>query len=173
MFCHLNYNFDKLKLRDYFFDNFDKAKHHKTAGSELKFWIKLFDNSECVNQIIDDLNLFDLNVIPRFSFQYKNTRLFTHIDIDRIIGINLNLMEEPATIHINNKPYQYESALIDVGSKVHSVEPIKKDRLVLKFAIRNSWNEVYSRLKTKNLLRTISDDYESILKEEDLKFVRL
>jgi hypothetical protein len=173
MFCHLNYNLDKKTFRDYFFENFSKARHHKTAGSELKFWLKLFADKEVTAKIIKDLNLEGLNIIPRFSYQLKNTRLVPHIDIDRIVGINLNLMEQRPTIHINGFPLEYEAALIDVGTKLHSVEPMPIDRLVLKLAIKDPWEEIYSRLKEKNLLKTYADSYCSNLREQDKHLVKL
>lgn len=173
MFCHLNYNFDKTFLRSYFFKNFNKARHHKTEKSELRFWYKLFDCNNITDPIINDLNLQELNILPRFSFQLKNTRLYPHIDIDRIVAVNLNLMPEIATIHLNGIAHEYEAALIDVGSKLHSVEPVDNFRLVLKLAIRNPWEEIYSRLKSKNLLKTFHDSYESILRESDKHLVKL
>lgn len=173
MFCHLKYKLDKELLRKHFFENFSKAMHHKTAKSEIKFWYKMFYENEVTEPIIQELNLKDLDIIPRFSYQLKNTRLPLHIDIDRIVGINLNLLDTPVTIHINGRPYEYEAALIDVGTKLHSVEPISNDRLVLKLAIRNSWEEVYSRLKSADLLKTFNDTYVSILPESQKHLVRL
>jgi hypothetical protein len=173
MFCHLNYNLDKKTFRDYFFQNFSKAHHHKTAGSEVTFWLKLFDGKELTDPLIRQLNLQGLNVLPRFSYQLRNTRLDPHIDIDRIVGINLNLMEQPPTIHINSVAYEYEAALIDVGTKLHSVEPMSADRLVLKLAIRNPWKEIYSRLKERNLLATSDDSYRSCLRIQDAHLVKL
>ena len=173
MFCHLNYNLDKKTFRDYFFQNFSKARHHKTAGSEIKFWLKLFDGKELTDPVISQLNLQGLNVLPRFSYQLRNTRLDPHIDIDRIVGINLNLMEQIPTIHLNGVAYEYEAALIDVGTKLHSVEPMPVDRLVLKLAIRNPWDEIYSRLKEYNLLATYDDSYRSHLRIQDAHLVKL
>jgi hypothetical protein len=173
MFCHLNYNLDKKAFRDYFFKNFSRATHHKTAHSELTFWIKLFNVNEMTDSVIEDLNLTGFDISPRFSYQLKNTRLSYHIDIDRIVGININLMELPATIHLYGNPYEYEAALIDVGTKLHSVEPVEHDRLVLKLAIRNPWNEIYSRLKDKNLLDTSLDSYKSELSEYEKHLVKI
>jgi hypothetical protein len=123
--------------------------------------------------VIEDLNLTGFDISPRFSYQLKNTRLSYHIDIDRIVGININLMELPATIHLYGNPYEYEAALIDVGTKLHSVEPVEHDRLVLKLAIRNPWNEIYSRLKDKNLLNTSLDSYKSELSEYEKHLVKI
>lgn len=173
MFCHLNYKLDKEFYRNFFFDNFSKAKHHKTKGSEILYWLKLFPENLFTAKLIDDLNLNGLNILPRFSYQLPFTRLYRHIDIDRIVGINFNLMDDIATIHINNVPYAYEAALIDVGTKIHSVEPIETMRLVLKLAIRNPWDVVYFRLKEKNLLATFADDYISVLEDKDKDMVKL
>lgn len=174
MFCHLNYNADKSKLSKYFYENFHRCGHHKTSGSEIKFWLKLFDKTDDVNQIMSDLGIDQMSVIPRFSFQYKNTYLVEHIDIDRIVGININLMEDnPATIHLLDVPYSYEAALIDVGSKVHSVKPVDHDRLIIKFAIREPWEIIYGVLKDKNLIKTLDDDYVSILSSDDIVNVKI
>ena len=175
MFCHINYNVNKKLLREYFFSNFLKAKHHKTSGSEIFYWLKLFSGEELINPIIIDLGLDGLNVLPRFSFQYKNTILPEHIDIDRIVGININLMEDNIpTIHMNGVAYEYECAILDVGSKVHSVESAEYDRLVLKLAFREPWNKIYDILRYKNLiLSSECDRYQSILLEHDKKFVKI
>lgn len=173
MFCLIDYPVEKKKLRDYFFANWNRAKHHKTAGSELTYWYKLFNVNDVVSPIIRDLGLTGMNNKPRFSFQYKDTRLPPHIDIDRIVGINFNLMDEVSTIHIEGIGYPYEGALIDVGARQHSVEPISTDRLVLKFAIREPWAKVYEALDKRSLLQTRADDYQSILKQEDVCKVRL
>lgn len=172
MFCHINYSLDKAYFRDYFFRNISKAQHHKNEASELKFWFKMFGINDVVEEVISDLNLVGLDIIPRFSYQLANTRLPPHIDIDRIVGININLMEDSAVIHINDIPYSYECALVDVGTKLHSVEPTDKERLVLKLAIRESWADVYDRLKSKNLLQTAVDSYVSILEDSDKELVK-
>jgi hypothetical protein len=172
MFCHISYNVNKKLLRDYFFDNFSEARHHKTAGSEIPYWLKLFSGKELIDPIICDLGLSGLNVMPRFSFQYKNTLLPKHIDIDRIVGININLMEDQRpTIHINGDEYHYECALIDVGSKIHSIEPESYDRLVLKLAFREPWDRIYNILRSKELVEY--SEYESILEDRDKVFVML
>jgi hypothetical protein len=62
MFCHLNYSLDRKFYRDYFFENFSKAKHHKTETSELKFWFKLLHNDKITESVINELTLKGLNV---------------------------------------------------------------------------------------------------------------
>lgn len=173
MFCHLNYHFDKKPLREWYYKNQHLAKHHKNQYSEVKHWFKLFEYDETVKKIIDELGISEFNVSPRFSFQEKNTRLPLHIDIDRIVGINLNLMDEPAIIHITGKPYSYEAALIDVGTKIHSVESTSTDRLILKFAIRAPWDEIYRTLLNRNLICDTLYDYQSILLEKYKKWVKI
>lgn len=172
MFCQLDYSLDKIYYRDYFFQNISRAQHHKNEASELKFWFKMYGIGDLTKNIISDLNLQGLNIIPRFSYQLKNTRLPPHIDLDKIVGININLMDVAAVIHVQGMPYSYECALIDVGTKLHSVEPTGEDRLVLKLAIRAEWAEIYARLKCKNLLLTHADDYVSVLEEKDKKLVK-
>ena len=100
--------------------------------------------------------------------------------IDRIIGINFNLFDETPEIIIEGKTYSYESALVDVGSKIHSIVTKEKPRLVLKYAIRNSWNEVYDILDKRGLInhtKTYLENpnylyYESILKDCDRQFIK-
>jgi hypothetical protein len=174
MFCPIQYKFKKKELREEFFKNFHKARHHKTSGSEYKFWLKWFDCGPLVKEVIEDLNLANMNINPRYSFQQKNTRLPPHIDIDRIVGININLLEKPAVIHVNYKPHAYECALIDVGANVHSVEPYPTDRLVLKLAIREPWNDILQRLKDKGLVDfNACKDYVSFMTPEKEKQVRI
>jgi hypothetical protein len=181
MFCHLNYTIDKKFLRDYFFENIQKAKTHKTAtGYELTFWKKLFNIEKIVEPIVEDLGLIGLNILPRFSFQEKNTILPLHVDIDRIVGINFNLMDNDIpVIWMNDKPFAYQGCLIDVGAIKHYVIADNVDRLVLKFAIRNNWNEIFTRLLYKGKIdieNTMScnpnyQSYQSILRKDDEKYV--
>ena len=173
MFCHLNYHFDKQSLREWYYNNQHLARHHKNQYSEVKHWFKLFEYDDTVKKIIDELGISEFNVSPRFSFQEKNTRLPLHIDIDRIVGINLNLMDQPATIHIEGKPYQYEAALIDVGTKIHSVEPVSTDRLILKLAIRASWSVIYQTLLNRNYINDDLQEYQSTLLEQHRRWVKI
>lgn len=117
-------------------------RRHKTAGSEINTWFKLFEVGEETAQVIRDLHLSGLDVRPRYSWNLARTGLPVHIDHDRIVGLNINLMDEPATIHLRGVPYEYEAALIDVGAIPHSVEALPTDRMVLKLAIRAPWQTV-------------------------------
>lgn len=176
MFCHLQYSVDKDMLRKYFFANYSRAMHHQsTIGGkkvEIPYWIKLFDVSDISNPLMEDFGISDLDVWPRFSYQTKNTRLPTHIDEQRCVAININLMDHPVTIHINEEPYEYEACLIDVGSKRHSVEPANYDRLIFKLAIFDSWVTIYSRLRDKFILDcNRCDEYISTIHPDDKKFV--
>lgn len=173
MFCQLNYHIDKELHRNIFFDNIDLAHHHKSPFSEFTFWKKYFYFGPEVQQVVNDLNLQGLNIKPRYSWQEKNTLLPLHIDKNRIIGININLMDEPAVLHINSVPYSYECALIDVGAQLHSVEPFHKDRLVLKLAIRDSWKVIWNRLNSIGMIGKPYGQYESILYNDMKKFVRI
>lgn len=173
MFCPIKYSYDKIALREYYFQNKFLAKHHKNKFSEIPYWFKLFSYDHLVTKIISDLNLNRFNILPRFSFQLKNTRLPSHIDIDRIVGINFNLMNDPATIHIEGHPFIYEAALIDVGAKIHSVEPIEHDRLVLKLAIRAPWDDIFHTLLEKNYIDDKMKNYKSNLLESEKQFVKI
>lgn len=177
MFCHLNYYPNKKILRDYFFKNEDASIVHEGIDKLGKnyvfpFWKKLYHNTTEVKNIINDLGLTSMNVSPRFSFQEKNTLLPKHIDIDRIVGINFNLLEPgQATIHMNDIKYSYESALIDVGSQPHSVKPVNHDRLVLKLAIREPWDDIYEQLDKRNLIKTKLTSYSSQIAKHHMKYV--
>ena len=102
------------------------------------------------------------------------------IDEDRIVAINLNLFEETPEIILEGKTFSYENALIDVGTKVHSVIAKDKPRLVLKYAIRNNWHEIYNILDKRKLIdhtKTYLDNpnydlYESEILETDKQFVK-
>lgn len=172
MLCHINYNADKQLLREYFFSNYDRARHHKTAASEIPYWLKLFGCDDIVNPVLEDLGLTGLYCLPRFSYQLRDTQLPRHIDIDRIIGININLMDDHIpTIHMDGTAYEYQCALLDVGAVIHSVEPAPYDRLVLKFAFREPWEKIYGILRDRNLVEEYK--YQSVLTDENKKFVRL
>lgn len=158
MFVPLTYRADKEYLRKYFWKNYMKGEWHEFNNPRLIWW-KLYvghpkgtiindnTNVEIVYPIIEELGILGLHISPRFSYQFANTRLEPHFDIDDIVGININLMEDnKCIIHLEGKPHQYECALIDVGGTEHSVEPMNFDRLILKLAIREPWEKIYNRL---------------------------
>lgn len=171
MFCSLSYRVDKRSLRSYAEKNSSLFRHHKTAGSENKNWFKLFEVGDSVDQIIQDLRLADLDVRPRYSKNLAGTGLSTHIDHDRIVGINFNLMDEPATIHLRGKPFEYESAVIDVGTTPHSVAPLKTERLVLKLAIRAPWATVIDRVSP--WIVSVDTTYVSVLRSIERHLVKI
>ena len=130
---------------------------------------------------MDDLGITDMNVKPRFSFQLPHTRLVEHLDYQRIVGINFNL--EPETtpdLHIYGKDYPYEACLVDVGSVEHSVEKVPYERLILKFAIRELWQDIFDVLESRGVIdeektkQTNPDykNYRSVIKKEDEKYLR-
>ena len=179
MFCHLNYQVDKEYLRTYFYKHYEKGKWHRFNPPVLMWW-KLFKYDHVVEKIMDDLGITDMNVKPRFSFQLPHTRLVEHLDYQRIVGINFNL--EPETtpdLHIYGKDYPYEACLADVGSVEHSVEKVPYERLILKFAIRELWQDIFDVLESRGLIdeektKQINPDYknyESVIKERDEKYL--
>ena len=180
MICHLNYTIDKSHYKKYFFDNYDKGDWHRKGDRVFKKWWKMFDIDDVVKSITKDLGIENLNIKTRFSYQLENSTLDRHIDIDRIVGINFNLLEETPEIIIDGKLFKYENALIDVGTKVHSVVAKDKPRLVLKYAIRNNWHEIYNILDKRKLIdhtKTYLDNpnydlYESEILETDKQFVK-
>ena len=50
-------------------------------------------------------------MLLNFSYQLENSTLDSHIDIDRIVAINFNLLEETPEIVIDGKVFKYENAL--------------------------------------------------------------
>jgi len=156
---HLNYDIDKEKYRNLFYDNLDLGQWHWLAPKRRDlFWYQLFipDDSPLKEKIQDvemDLGIYGMNNFPRFSHQFANSRLEPHVDEDKMVTILINLMEktEP-TIHIESKPYKYQCAFVDVGHKVHAVEPDPNNRLILKFCLRHSYEEVYERLDRFGLI---------------------
>ena len=180
MILHLNYQIDKEHYKKMFFDRYETGGFHKEGDVVLKYWYKVFNIEQLVMPITRDLGIEDLYTKPRFSYQFPNSTLPEHIDQDRIVGINLNLMPNSPSINIDNKSYEYENCLVDVGSKIHSVKADKNPRLVLKYAIRSTWNEMYKRLDKRGLIdhsKTIQCNplytkYDSELTEKNKKYVR-
>jgi len=161
-------------------DRFNTGGWHKEGDVVLYYWWKVFGIDDLVMPITKDLGIEDLETKPRFSFQFADSILPEHIDQDRIVGININLMPESPSIVVDGKSYKYENSMIDVGSKVHCVKADKNPRLVLKYAIRSSWNELYNRLDTRCLIdhdKTSKDNpeyksYVSNILKKDVGYVR-
>ena len=180
MILHLNYQIDKEHYKKIFFDRYERGGYHKEGDVILKYWYKVFNIEHLVMPITKDLGIEDLYTKPRFSYQFPNSILPEHIDQDRIVGINLNLMPNSPIITIDNKSFEYENCLVDVGSKIHSVRADKNPRLVLKYAIRSNWNEMYKRLDKRGLINHIKTkqcnpnylEYDSKLTESNKKYVR-
>lgn len=180
MIIHLDYQIDKEHYKKMFFDRYDTGGYHKEGDVILKYWYKVFNIEQLVMPITKDLGIEDLYTKPRFSYQFPNSTLPEHIDQDRIVGINLNLMPNAPSITIDNKSYEYENCLVDVGSKVHKVKADKNPRLVLKYAIRSNWNDMYKRLSKRGLIdhnKTMQCnphymEYKSELTENNKKYVR-
>ena len=68
-------------------------------------------------------------------------------------AIMFNLMDNKPTIHIEHKPYSYEAAFIDVGNRMHGVEPDPNARLILRFCLRYPLDEVYEILDKRGLIK--------------------
>jgi len=115
-------------------------------------WWKVFNISHLTEDVERELNIYGLDTFPRFSYQFPNTLLPHHKDEDQMVAININLLNTTPIIHIDHKPYAYESCFVDVGDLMHGVEPDVNERLILKFAIRHSWEEVLERLDKFNLV---------------------
>ena len=69
--------------------------------------------------------------------------------------------------------------MADVGSVEHSVEKVPYERLILKFAIRELWQDIFDVLESRGLIdkektKQINPDYknyESVIKERDEKYL--
>lgn len=180
MICHLKYNIDKKKYKKVFFDNYSKGKFYNLNGVDVPYWWRIYGLEKEVIEVTRDLGIQDLNFKAVFTFQHQFSKLPDHVDIDRIVGLNLNLADDMPNITIEKKLYEYEAALIDVGSKVHSVTADKKPRLVLKYTFTDDWSKIYEVLNKNNIIdheKTIKDNpeyknYISILTEENKKFLK-
>lgn len=156
---HLDYEIDKKRWRDIFYDNIQEYGqwHRSVPKAQNLYWYQLFisDDHPLKKLTIDverDLNIYGMNNFPRFSYQFKYSKLEHHQDEDKMVSININLFDTQPVIHIEHKPYPYECAFVDVGHVMHGVEPDPNDRLILKFALRHPWDEVYERLDKFGLL---------------------
>ena len=155
---HLDFEIDKQHYRNIFYENIQSGQWHWSVPKRQElFWYQLMihDNSPLKEHMIElekELNIYGMNNFPRYSYQFRNTRLGQHVDEDNMVSININLLDTVPTIHIENKPYKYECAFIDVGHIMHGVEPDPVDRLVLKFCLRHPYDEVYERLDKFGLI---------------------
>ena len=175
MIHHINYEIDKEKYRNMFYENIQDGQWHHSVPHYYKdlFWYQLFipDKLYWPNMFAEkgarphgghlkplielverDLNIHGMNNFPRFSYQFPNSRLVHHVDEDNMMSININLFDTTPIIHIEHKPYPYQCAFIDVGHIEHGVEPDPNPRLILKFALLHSYDEVYERLDKVGLL---------------------
>jgi len=156
---HLDYEIDKKRWKDIFYNNIQEYGqwHWSCPKDQNLYWYQLFikDDHPLKKFTVDverELGIYGMNNYPRFSYQFKHTKLDHHLDEDNMISININLFDETPIIHIDHKPYPYECALIDVGHFMHGVEPVPYDRLILKFCLRHPWEEVYERLDKFGLI---------------------
>ena len=155
---HLDYQIDKPKWRDIFYDNIQQGQWHWSVPRRQElFWYQLMihDNNpikELTKEVEMDLNIYGMNNFPRFSYQFPNTLLQHHKDEDNMVSININLLDTIPMIHIEHEPYPYECAFIQVGQKMHGVEKDPNNRLILKFCLRHPWEEVYDRLNNFGLI---------------------
>ena len=158
MIRHVDYDIDKKKYRDMFYDNIQRGQWHWSVPKRQElFWYQLMipdghDMKPLLEDVERDLNIHGMNNFPRFSYQFPNTILPHHRDEDNMVSININLLDTTPTIHIEHKPHEYECALIDVGGRMHGVESDKNHRLILKFCLRHKWEEVIERLDMFGLL---------------------
>ena len=140
MIYHLNFQIDKQHYKNMFYDNVQEygVWHWSNIRDKKLWWYQLFieDNhplKKSMKQIENDLNIYGLNNFPRFSYQFPNTFLPHHLDEDKMVSININLLDTVPIIHLEHKPYPYEAILVDVGGVMHGVEKDPNNRLILKF----------------------------------------
>jgi len=155
---HLDYEIDKDRYKKIFYDNIQRGQWHWSVPKRQElFWYQLMipdghDMKPLLEDVERDLNIHGMNNFPRFSYQFPNTRLGHHRDEDNMVSINNNLLDTTPIIHIDYEPHSYECALIDVGGKFHGVEPDLNHRLILKFCLRHTWEEVTKRLDQFGLI---------------------
>tara|TARA_A100001011_G_C14014285_1_gene716763 strand:+ start:75 stop:551 length:477 start_codon:yes stop_codon:yes gene_type:complete len=155
---HLDYEIDKDRYKKIFYDNIQRGQWHWSVPKRQElFWYQLMipdghDMKPLLEDVERDLNIHGMNNFPRFSYQFPNTRLGHHRDEDNMVSININLLDTTPIIHIDYEPHAYECALIDVGGKFHGVEPDLNHRLILKFCLRHTWEEVTKRLDQFGLI---------------------
>ena len=158
-FYPLVISLDKKKYRDIFYDNVQSGQWHWSVPKRQElFWFQLFiqDNHKLkplFKDLEEHLGIYGMNNFPRFSYQFPSSYLEPHLDEDNMVAININLLDSTPIIHIRGKPFTYEAALINVGKVEHSVEPDPNPRLILKFCLRHEFQEVYSKLKERKLIR--------------------
>ena len=132
MYHHIDYDIDKKKYRDLFYDNVQMGQWHWSVPKRQElFWYQLFIKDDhplkpIVQDVERDLNIYGMNNFPRFSYQFPNTRLSHHMDEDQMVSININLLDTTPIIHLEHKPYPYQCALFDVGHVMHGVEPVEE-----------------------------------------------
>tara|TARA_B110000285_G_C15040847_1_gene571716 strand:+ start:238 stop:720 length:483 start_codon:yes stop_codon:yes gene_type:complete len=160
MIHHLDYEIDKKKYSDMFYDNIQKHGRWHWAVPEMRdlFWYQIMipDKHELkplLESVERDLNIYGMNNFPRFSYQFPNSLLEHHLDEDEMVSININLFDTIPEIHLEHKPHPYQCALIDVGHVKHGVEPDINPRLILKFCLRHPYEEVYNRLNDVGLIQ--------------------
>lgn len=155
---HLDYEIDKDRYKKIFYDNIQRGQWHWSVPKRQElFWYQLMipdghDMKPLLEDVERDLNIHGMNNFPRFSYQFPNTTLKHHQDEDNMVSININLLDTTPVIHIEHEPYPYECALIDVGGRMHGVESDTNHRLILKFCLRHSWDEVVERLDQFGLI---------------------
>ena len=155
---HLDYEIDKDRYKKIFYDNIQRGQWHWSVPKRQElFWYQLMipdghDMKPLLEEVERDLNIHGMNNFPRFSYQFPNTTLKHHQDEDNMVSININLLDTTPVIHIEHEPYPYECALIDVGGRMHGVESDTNHRLILKFCLRHSWDEVVERLDQFGLI---------------------
>ena len=158
MIRHVDYEIDKKKYRDIFYTNIQRGQWHWSVPERQElFWYQLMipdghDMKPLLEDVERDLNIHGMNNFPRYSYQFPNTILPHHRDEDNMVSININLLDTTPIIHIENEPYPYECALVDVGGRMHGVESDTNHRLILKFCLRHKWEEVVDRLDRFGLI---------------------
>ncbi len=156
---HLDYEIDKEHWQNIFWDHLDMGKWHWGCASKRKLWwwqIMIGHNhpiKKYTAKVEKELNIFGLNNYPRFSYTLPNAKISHHKDKDNMVTININLMPNKPIIHVDHKPYPYEIIYIHVGELAHGIEPDPNPRLILKFCMRHTWEEVYERLDRFGLIK--------------------
>jgi len=146
---HLDYFLDKALL----LKEADKAKISAAGYTDSRYpnlrldnWLIGRYNSQDIQKIIND---FDVEGRPRFYWLKPYAVIPTHVDNETKCSINIILTDEAAPVTINNKDYNYNTALLNT-TLPHSVKNNQHERIMLKISIFNeTFEELAARIKFK------------------------
>ena len=82
--------------------------------------------------------MLDAHVVPNFIKQDANTHVPMHRDSGTICSINILLDEDSGPITFEDiGDIYYRIAFVNVGGKRHMVKPFPKERILLKYSVKD------------------------------------